>query len=298
MKDFKMSDFFEEISGEELEKRQKQKRIKNIIIIIVTSFVVGILIFFIINSLINNKEEQVVANQIMNVSDENVRIMYNLVTYSDNGKRNDIFVKNKNVDIDTFTDEDKFYYAFQFLNSRDFEFTGEMDQNNNKIYTIPDNIIKKYMIQFFGPNVKYSNNLELTHQFSFAMDKNNVADIKYNENKNSLDVVFTKYNDTVKEKDDFCTELISAEKTSDGKIVLKERVIYTDVEDNGNDTYNLKLYKDYNKEILLESKNNLTKENLDIINIDVTRYNNSSIVEYTFMPYNNTFYFLNSKIIM
>ena len=133
--------------GEDIEEENKESEVKKdnsklkIIIIVVFAIIVFLVVFLALNSVLNPKTKakptntQVVTSEKKPLTERNVKILYNYVTYNANGGvRYDIFVKNKKVTIDTFTEEEKYYYALQYAQVEDFEYTGNKDENGNGVF--------------------------------------------------------------------------------------------------------------------------------------------------------------------
>lgn len=287
---------------EEPEEDSNLKKILPVIIIIVASLALGVTTYVISDLLINNKKteekDEVIGNQI-DLKDENVQILYQYVTYGLNGKRIDKFVNNRSVTLDSFSDEEKISYALQFVQVEDFEFTGEVDSEKRKIYTLANNKIYNYMKLFFGPNVKYQSVPSISYPFTFQINKMNVGTMKYNSERDGYDTVFASYKELGRDGslDPAYGQLISAIKRPDGSIVLQERIVYTELRtDNGG--YAVNIYKDPEKTILIDTKTGITDSTLSSISIDVSAYQSTAIVEYVFGVYNMQCYFESSRIIL
>lgn len=295
MKDFKIGDDVEEQNEEFLKEKYKKSRNRAIIIVVVSSLLIGVITFLISNSIFNKKDENVSGDIVLNLSDDNVQILYSFVTYSTDGVRNDIFMKN-NMTLESFTNEDKFYYALQFAQADDFEFTGNMNDNNSKIYLITNRKIKQYMQQFFGPNVKYNNAIELDYPFSFKINQKNVGKMRYSEYQAGFLTTFDDYksnNDRSMIDHDIVGELTSAKEEKSGKIVLEEKVVYTKITKNEDNTYSVDVYKNADMDTKLDTK---SVNNINDNYLDLSDYNNTNVIEYTFGVNGDTYYFESSTI--
>ena len=201
--DFKIGD---EIEGEGQETSNLKVKSKlPLIIIIVVSLIVGLLVFFLSNSLFGPKKtkEPPVTRQQLNLKERNVDILYGYVTYGEKKQRNDKFVKESKVTLDSFSDEEKFYYALQFADPDDFDFNGKTNEQGKKIYVITERKIRNYMQRFFGNKVTYSPVKELKYTFNFLINSQNTGTLKYSEDEKSYNIVFDEYIDqwyAVKEK--------------------------------------------------------------------------------------------------
>ena len=299
MDDFKIDDNYEE-NGEVSEESSNSP--VPIIIIIVISLVIGLLVFFVSNALFGRKviPAEPPKDTEVSLTDENVKILYDYVTYGPKNVRSDKFLKEQSVNLNSFTNQEKFYYALQFAQVEDFTATGEVDENNLKIYRIPSNKIKNYMERFFGSKVTYATNSVITYPFSFRINNKNVGVMTYSVEKDGYNTVFTGLEeDVVSDKvvEPYYTKLVKAIKNGkDGSLELQEKVIYTDVQEN-NGVYTIGIYQDYQHTVLLETKQNLTAEQLKQNPITIDSYQEkASTVKYLF-KLNNTIYYFDSSTI-
>lgn len=284
---------------EEKENRKPFNRVTGIIIAIVVSIILGVGTYLISNSLMSKEEpekEETSLGEELSLNDENTQILYRYVTYGAEGKRNPKYVENEEVTLTSFTEEEKLYYALQFAQPEDFEFTGEKDENKNKIYTIPLDKIIYYMRLYFGPNVTYQPISKITYPFTFQINKKNVGTLTYNQSRNGYDTIFASYEDYKDVLDTVDGKLVSAIRKPDGKIILQERVVYKELRtDNGK--YAIDIYKDYKKTTKLDSKTELEEYQLNQVSIDLSAYAQTTIIEYTFGVNNGTCYFESSRMI-
>lgn len=298
--DFKIGD---EIEGEGQETSNLKVKSKlPLIIIIVVSLIVGLLVFFLSNSLFGPKKtkEPPVTRQQLNLKERNVDILYGYVTYGEKKQRNDKFVKESKVTLDSFSDEEKFYYALQFADPDDFDFNGKTNEQGKKIYVITERKIRNYMQRFFGNKVTYSPVKELKYTFNFLINSQNTGTLKYSEDEKSYNIVFDEYLDDVKEKEGiqpYYAELFAAYKELNGTYTLEEKVIYPDLVKNEDNTYTLSIYKDYEHKLLIERKNNLSEEDIKDYEIKMSNYKTkASTITYKFGLNGNTLYFESSSI--
>lgn len=297
MNDFKIGDNIEEQTPEQLTNKRNKSRKFAIIIVVIISLLIGITTFLISNAIFNKKEPEKEIDYSVDIKDENVQILYKYVTYGTRGIRNDKYTKEKEVTIDSFNNDEKFFYALQFAQPGDFEYTGEVNSEKKKIYLITDKTIKKYMQLYFGPNIKYKNDEVLSYPFSFKINGMNVGDMKYSDSKGGFETTFTSFQDELKKeeiKNDVIGKLESAKTDKNNKLILTEKVVYLSINKNEDNTYKVELYKDYNKEIRLDQK---TVTNLDD-KIDISNLENTSTIEYTFALNGTTYYFESSRIIV
>ena len=297
MNDFKIGDNIEEQTKEQLTNKRNKSRKFAIIIVVIISLLIGITTFLISNAIFNKKEPEKEMDYSVDINDENVQILYKYVTYGTRGIRNDKYTKEKEVTIDSFNNDEKFFYALQFAQPGDFEYTGEVNSEKKKIYLITDKTIKKYMQLYFGPNIKYKNDTVLSYPFSFKINGMNVGDMKYSDSKGGFETTFTSFQDELKKeeiKNDVIGKLESAKTDKNNKLILTEKVVYLSISKNEDKTYKIEIYKDYNKEIRLDQK---TVTNLDD-KIDISNLENTSTIEYTFALNGTTYYFESSRIIV
>ncbi len=299
MDEFKIGDDIEENPGES--KIRNSNSIVPIIIVIVAAIVIGLTVFFISNAILNpsKKEPDQPTVTKLDLKDENVEILYNYVIYGTNNTRYDKFIKEQNVTIDSFSNYDKFYYALMFVETSDITDNNKKDEAGNKIFSIPESKIKTYMKRFFGPNINYSTDTEITYAFNFSSGGKNIATLTYDPTSQGFNIVFK---DTSKKKDEnvvepYYAKLSDATRTSDGTLTLKEKIIYTDIKTNEDGTYNITIYKDYNHTEQIDIKENYSQELLKTSPITIDDYSNkASTITYTFKTYNNTYYFESSTI--
>ena len=297
MDEFKIGDNIEEQNSEVVLNRLKKKRKIAIIIVIIISIIIGLTTFFVSNLIFNKETQPVEVDYTVDINDENVQILYQYVTYGTKGIRNDKFVNEEKVVLDNFSNEEKFFYALQFAQASDFEFTGEINENKNKVYLITDKKIKKYMQLFFGPNVKYRNDIILSYPFSFIINGKNVGEMKYSDAKGGFETVFTELQEDTKQEDitnDVVGELVKAYSDAKNKLYLEEKIVYITQTKNEDNTYKIDIYKDRNKTNLIDTKtvNNLNDK------LDLSRYNNTTTIKYSFGISASVYYFESSEILM
>ncbi len=298
--DFKIGDDFE------FEDRSKKKSMSNgmkIFIVITVSLIAGVSVYFITNYFFGKETEKPITSEVVSLSDPSVEQAYSYVTYKQQGQRYDKFVKEQSVTLNSFTNEEKFKYAFMFSSKEDFSISGKKDANNNDIYSISNSKVNSYMKKFFGDNVTYStaSSLELLLDYRLGNSGNSSNNIvlNYDTNSDSFLAILNGVKSVDTEFiDPFIGSLTKATKRADGTLELQERVIYTSLIENGEDNYTLNIYKDYNKTNLLESKTNLTEEDLSDETIDISNYlQTASLITYTFNKgTDGNYYFVSSNI--
>lgn len=301
--DFKISEDFVEEKNDD--NKKKDNGVLKLIIIVVFALIAFILVFLLLNSIFNPKTKAApktttVTSEKKSLTDSNVKILYDYVTYNANGGvRYDIFVKNKKVNIDTFTEEEKYYYALQYVQVEDFSYTGKQDSNNNKIYTISNRKIKKYMEYFFGKGVKYSTDLTVKYPFSFSINDKNVGIMTYNTTTSSFDTVFVKEENAKEEYivEPYLGKLVEAYKEADGGYKLVEKLIYVYVKRQADGKYEVIISKDYDHKNIIESSTDQTEADLKKIKID--KYiDKAATITYNFKikDTSNILYFYSSEI--
>ncbi len=296
MDEFKIGDNVEEQNSEVVLNRLKKKRKIAIIIVVIVSILIGLTTFIVSNLIFNREQPPEVIDYSVDLKNENVQILYQYVTYGTKGLRNDKFAKEDKVVLDNFSNEEKFYYALQFAQVDDFEFTGEINAEKNKVYLITDRKIKKYMQLFFGPNVKYKNDLTISYPFSFRINGMNVGNMKYSENRGGFETTFTTFQADIKKEDitnNIEGELVKAYSDAKNKLYLEEKVVYITQTKNPDNTYKIDIYKDNNKTILVDTK---TVSNLEE-KIDLSKYNNTTTIKYSFGLNGSVYYFESSEIL-
>ena len=295
--DFKIGDEIEENPGQQ--NKQSNSKLP-IIIVVVISLLCGLTVFLVSNAIFNKKEPEVpLVDTPLELTDDNVKILYTYVTYGTNDTRNDKFIKESRVTLDSFSNEERFYYALQFAQPEDFVAAGRVNENKQKVYIISNSTIKSYMQRFFGGQVTYSNTNTIKYPFNFRINGKNVGELTYSDTNDGYETVFT----GLEEKEEktnlvepYYTELASATKKADGSYELVENVIYTQIIKE-NDKYTVYIYKDYNHTMLLETKPNQTDEMLKENPIDISNYKDkTSKITYIFKVNGTVLYFDSSTI--
>lgn len=285
----------DEYERQERDARHSRGRSAAIFFVICISFSVGLLFYLIFNFAVNGgfNNENYTS---LDLSDPDVRTLYSYVSYGTRGIRNDKFIANSTVTMNSFSDSEKFYYALQFAKASDFVYTGENNSSGQKIFNISDNTIRTYMVMFFGPNITYSNNVQINYVFPFNVGKMNVAKMTYNTKRKGFDVVFNKYlgyEGANPINDQYYTRLAEAFRLDDGKIILREKVVYVEVNEVDG-LYNLYIYKDPSHQQMIDQRINLTSSQLEN---SIDWYNlKTAYIEYTFALNGTVYYFSSSQI--
>ena len=298
-----MSDFSID-SLEEYERKEEQQRKRSVdrsvavFLVFFISLTIGFLIYFILNYYMNSSDNRDKGLTPIEVNNSDVRTLYSYVTYGTRGVRNNKFLFSNTVTMSSFSDSEKFYYASQFIRPDDFVYTNEKNSYSQKIYTLSDDKIRTYMVRFFGSNVTYSNNMNLSIIFPFNMNKMNVAKMTYNVKRRGFDVVFHKhiqdeaYNPA---NTTYYTLLDSAFRKEDGTIIIREKVIYASVAEIDG-YFTVSLYKDFLHQELIDQKMNLSANQVYNL-IDWNLYPNAAYIEYTFPLSGVVYYFQSSQFV-
>ncbi len=299
--DFKIGDEIEDYQEEGEEPRKSSKL--PLIIVIIVAILCGLLVFVVSNAIFGKKviKRDPVVSTPLSLTEENVQILYQYVTYGTRGVRNDKFLKEQNVTLDSFSNQERFYYALQFAQVEDFISTGKTNDKGKKIYRIASSQIQSYMKRFFGGEVTYSENAVITYPFSFRINNQNVGIMTYSEEKGGFETIFDGLEEDIVDNSivkPYYTELVNAYKEPDGSYKLVEKVIYTVTEQVG-ETYTVYIYKDYAHTMLIETKTNQTAEMLKNYPIELEDYKDkASTVTYLFKIDDDdyTLYFDSSSI--
>lgn len=276
----------------------KKSLIAPIIIVVLLALAIGLIIFYITNPLFNEPQEGPFVQELQ-LSDNNVRILYNYVSYSVDGSRNDVFVMNSSVTKENMPSKDKLYYALQFASPEDFVSTGKRDDDNNQIFNISDNKVDAYMKRFFGNNVTYSKVKKMDYTLNFSDEHKYVGTLTYSYDNKGYDTILNKIDEEDDEKvyvQPFYGKLVKASLFEDQTMELQEKVIYTKVLED-DDLYTIKVYGDLHYHNLIETRNNLTESQLKNSVFNINEYvNEASTVTYTFKTEDEKYYFYSSNL--
>ena len=299
--DFKIGDEIEEVD-ESSEGNQSSGNKIGVIVVVIIALIVGLGVFFVSYHFLGpkkEKEEPVTATP-LSLTEDNVQILYAYVTYGTLNQRNDKFIKEGKVTMESFSNVEKFYYALQFAQVEDFVFSNRYNDHNQKIYIISNAKIKSYMERFFGTQVTYTTNNVITYPFSFRINGQNVGIMTYSSSSSGFETVFDGFEEDVVSTalvEPYYTKLDHAEKEIDGSYVLYEKIIYTNVE-QADGIYTVHVYKDHGHAMEIETKPNQTEEMLKNNPIDIKNYENkASTIKYTFKLHGTTLCFESSEII-
>ncbi len=274
------------------------------IIVIVISFICGLTVFFIMLAIFNNTgEEEVIPEppkeEKVSLQNTNVKALYKYVTYGTRGKRNDKFFKESVTTLESFTNQERFYYALQFVKKEDLTYTEEKNSRGEPIYNISDRKMGEYMQRFFGNKVSYSSKVSFTYPFQFAVNGKNLAVITTSAT-DGYDVTFSRAENNLPKDlvEPFYAKLYDAYIESDGSYRLEEKVIFTTFAMNNNRTYNVNIYSDYNHTKLIDSILGISEASLKEKPISVDTYlNNAATISYHFDISGSIIYFESSRYV-
>ena len=133
MNDFKIGDDIKYKSKKEINEELSKKRNKKVIVLIILVILIGITTSIVSYKLLNNNKKEEPIKTEIDINDQNIKLLYEYVTYGTEGKRNTKFLEEKNVTLKSFSPEEKYYYALQFIDSSDIESTHQYTKDNNKI---------------------------------------------------------------------------------------------------------------------------------------------------------------------
>ena len=292
--------FGDELKEGEVDVFSEEKRRKQISLLIILSFslLIGLFVFFVSSVLLNKNptSDGVEEATSLSLEDSNVKILYEYVTFEAlQGK----FLKEKETSIFNFTNQDKFYYALQFVEFDDLKNTGLENERKQKIYLLSSSILDSYMKRFFGSSVVYSKNIVMNFTFPFQIDGYNVGEISYSQIDNGYHIVF----DGVLNDDSstnlvqpYYGQLVEAYRESDGSYRLVEKVIFTEMTVQ-NGVYTISIYNDYNHTILIDMIQNVTEDWLRENPVSIENYlEKASTVTYLFKVDETTLYFYSSSL--
>lgn len=294
---FKIGDDIQEVGSK---KKGLNDNVK-IVIVIVVSLIVGVAVFFATNALFGEKPPKTtpVTSTTLNVNDTVVVDTYKMLTYGFGGVRKDKFIKGGNINLSSFDNEERFYYAMQFASQGDFSDTGNMDANGLKIYNISNDKVNSYMKRFFGDEVTYSKESPIVLNYPFMIGNSNIGKMTYDSNRDGFGTVFSGVANTTAPTElvkPYYTSLYSATSKSDGTMQMIEKIIYVSLVEKGPDTYDVSIYKDYGKTQLIETRYNLTKASLTTTPISIEPYiNKASAITYNLKKGEQGYYFVNSS---
>ena len=284
--DFKIGDDID-VNGAVEHKLLSDKT--KIIIIVVVAILAGLSVFLITNILFGKKEVKVkqppVTKTVLTMTDEDVISNYKMLTYGAGGVRDRKFITGIDIDSNSFGNAEKYYFALQFAVKVDFTETDKKDEKGFTIYTLPESSMDIYMQRFFGPDVSYTKDGEISNTFKFRIDGKDTGILKYDSSNGIYQVSLSELREPAK-KDSFIDDvyyyLDEAYKYSDGRLVLVEKVLFTKVVENKDGSSDVYLYSDYERQNSVGTLNGITKESAasnvtttgDDTTVDASKYAN------------------------
>ena len=284
---------FEEDIGDEPTRTKASKKFTNIVSILVALFF-GITVFVIVSLLINKNTPKEEAIKQIDIEDNTVQELYKKVSYNELGTKDPIFIQNKSTDSESMSNKDKYLLALSLVDEKEVLDTNTTKEDK-KVYSITPDVIREHMKDIFGDGVKYTRDTTIdSYVFSFEKDGLNTASIKYDQTAARYEVIFnskTEENDTPLNRN-YYSELSKAENI-EGNLVLTEKIVYVNCTANeeDDDTYSCELYKDYDKTIKLEEKNNISKKGILLDSLKET-----NIIKYEFENFNNKYILKSTEI--
>lgn len=258
--DFKIGDDIDENGAVEHHVLSNKTKI---IIMVVFAIAAGISVFLITSLLFGgNKEEEkpVVTKSILTKEDEDVVFNYKMLTYGAKGIRDRKFISGIDIDSSSFSNAEKYYFALQFAVKGDFTLTDRKDDKGNVIFTLPESSMDIYMERFFGPDVKYVKEGEISNTFKFTVNEKDTGIVKFNSENDEFDISLSEIRQVSPKgdfEDDVYYYLDEATSYSDGRLVLKEKILYTKVAPLGDNNYEVELFSDYDKKNSIGTINNI-----------------------------------------
>lgn len=216
------------------------------------------------------KEKKVIENP-LSLENEEVSTLYSYLT-----PLKEKFVMNSEVDVTSFTNEEKLAFALALLKEEDFE-------KQEEAYRLKSVFLEEAGEKILGENEKVENgDLKTAYYEKYSKDLEGNVTLTYEEIEDCYTASFQEKEEKTTEP--FYTELVSAKKKGN-QIILTEKVIYTLEEEN------IKIYSNWQLSKLLDEA---TEEALEET---IDKYlEKGSEVSYTFEKKNGSYQFISSKI--
>ena len=275
--DFKFED---NIGGKPTRTRASKKF--SLIISILVGLFFGITVFIIVSLLMNKDNKKEVPITTLDIEDKTVQEVYNKYSYEGLGTFDPVFIKNKSVDQESMTNQDKYLLALSQIKETDL-IDPNITKDNKKVYYLTPDIIREKMKELFGDEAKYTRDATIENYiFPFTKDNMNTANIKYDTTSARFEVIFNKLTEEVNNiptNRNYYKELSKAE-IKESKLVLTEKIVYVtcdkeeekigETERVQEETYKCNLYKDYNKTIQIDKLENIYKKGIEIKSLKET----------------------------
>ncbi|HOP65864.1 MAG TPA: hypothetical protein PLX66_02465 [Bacilli bacterium] len=284
----------------------KNNWVKTTLLILIV-ILIGLLSYIAYNSFLK-EDEEINQNQQLSLLDPTVELLYSYVKGSDVEclLYNDYLLKNKDLTVNTFDNEEKYFFSWGLLDTNDFEIETINDTFSEKVlnFTISYDDYDKAIKKLFGDDVTYSTIGK--HSFDLDFYTGNYIEFSYDESSNEYVGSVYGMGGTCDPINEVYRELTEAIKTQDG-IILTEKFIYTDAEydccsDGASSTVKYKIYADYNKSILIYESAWIDQDTLEyedwanLISID-DYLDEANTITYTFkLKPDGSYYFVSSSV--
>ena len=284
---------FNESNTEESTNTTEVNKKLTLIIIIGVAVFFGLTVFIILSVIMNNKNKVNNKPVEIEVTNKEVKRLYNMVTFTELGTRNTKFMKESEVTHDSFNNYEKYNYALSLAKASDFVATGETKDNLHE-YSLDKNKMNEYIKTFFGNGITYSTNSIIEHTYNFKKDNNNTGSLKYYPDENKYKIYFTSNREEVPdtmENKRYYTKLYKAVELND-ELTLYEKIVYTKCSKNSTNTYNCLVFRDYDRTIQVDEVKGLDEDS----EIKFDEIKESNEIEYKFKKdIEGKYYFLSSK---
>ena len=261
---------FEDDIGDKPKRTRASKKFSLIISILVGLFF-GITVFIIVSLLINKDNKKEVPITTLDIEDKTVQEVYKKYSYEGLGNYDPVFIKNKSLDQESMTNQDKYLLALSLIKETDL-IDPNITKDNKKVYYLTPDIIREKMKELFGMEAKYTRDATIENYiFPFTKDNMNTANITYDTTSARFEVIFNKLTEEVNNiptNRNYYKELSKAE-IKESKLVLTEKIVYVKCEENQsveevNKTYKCDLFKDYDKTIKIDELLNVKESGLKL----------------------------------
>ncbi len=303
---YQIEDGDKDVTNKDIDKK---KNVKVTYIIVILALVFGIVVFILTNFLFNIGKKDIKEDQTLSLNNNQVVDLYKMVTKGADGSRLEKFLTVQKLKAENFSNFEKMSLALQFINEGDFKKTTKTETEYDlPVYQIPENKVDTYLKKYFGANIKYSKEGTFSFNLPFSINKlGNYISLEYNEERNSYITMIGNVGEIVPPYRliaPYYTKLDSAVKKANGNIIIKEKVIYTEIEQlqdtNGNyiNQYNYRIYKDYSHSQLLDKKEDVTKEEILSAPVNIDSYlPRANTITYTFKQNEDGKYYFYSSVI-
>lgn len=263
-------------------------------VIIGAAILCGIIVFITVYIVFNPRKPKEV-NKKLSIESKEVQQLYSMVTYGMTGVRYEKYIKEPVVELEDFTNYDKYYYALSYANINDFQ-EGETSSQNVKNYTLSADKIDQFMRNYFGDEVTYDRKTTINYSFPKIENSNNKGTLMYDSNTKKYNIVFTSKVNKIQQSlsaKKYFSELVSATQVTEDEIELKEYIIYSKCSENQSKTFSCVLYKDYENSIKITERPSVSYETV----INFEEYPKHSTIIYRFKKNSEGNYsFKSSKI--